>query len=105
MRHSLGTAVFAGMLGVTLFGIGLTPVFFYVVQGLGELPAFSTLGMRRVGFTLTSVLNILLLGLPALLSRLLRRDARERQGTDLSFRAGRRETINQSPAVRKESRP
>ena len=28
MRHSLGTAVFAGMFGVTLFGIFLTPVFF-----------------------------------------------------------------------------
>ena len=28
MRRSLGTAVFSGMLGVTLFGIFLTPVFF-----------------------------------------------------------------------------
>jgi multidrug efflux pump len=28
----LGTAVFAGMLGVTLFGIFLTPVFYYVIQ-------------------------------------------------------------------------
>jgi multidrug efflux pump len=34
MRRTLGTAVFAGMLGVTLFGIFLTPVFFYVVRGL-----------------------------------------------------------------------
>src|SRR5262249_1942258 len=34
MRRSLGTAVFAGMVGVTLFGIFLTPVFFYVVRGL-----------------------------------------------------------------------
>jgi multidrug efflux pump len=34
MRHALGTAVFAGMLGVTLFGIFLTPVFFYVIQWL-----------------------------------------------------------------------
>jgi hydrophobe/amphiphile efflux-1 (HAE1) family protein len=33
MRRSLGQAVFAGMLGVTLFGIFLTPVFFYVIQG------------------------------------------------------------------------
>jgi multidrug efflux pump len=32
MRRALGTAVFAGMLGVTLFGIFLTPVFFYVIQ-------------------------------------------------------------------------
>jgi multidrug efflux pump len=34
MRRTLGTAVFAGMLGVTLFGILLTPVFFYVIQRL-----------------------------------------------------------------------
>jgi multidrug efflux pump len=36
MRRSLGTAVFSGMLGVTLFGIFLTPVFFFVIQGVGE---------------------------------------------------------------------
>jgi multidrug efflux pump len=36
MRRSLGTAVFAGMIGVTLFGIFLTPVFFYVLERLGE---------------------------------------------------------------------
>jgi multidrug efflux pump len=34
MRHSLGTAVFSGMIGVTLFGIFLTPVFYYGIQGL-----------------------------------------------------------------------
>jgi multidrug efflux pump len=34
MRRSLGIAVFAGMLGVTLFGIFLTPVFYYVLQWL-----------------------------------------------------------------------
>jgi multidrug efflux pump subunit AcrB len=32
MRRSLGTAVFGGMLGVTLFGVFLTPVFYYVIQ-------------------------------------------------------------------------
>ena len=32
MRRTLGTAVFAGMLGVTLFGIFLTPVFFFAVR-------------------------------------------------------------------------
>jgi multidrug efflux pump len=35
MRRSLGVAVFAGMLGVTLFGVFLTPVFFYVIQWFG----------------------------------------------------------------------
>ncbi len=36
MRRTLGTAVFSGMLGVTLFGIFLTPVFFYVIDRLGS---------------------------------------------------------------------
>ena len=36
MRRTLGTAVFAGMLGVTLFGIFLTPVFFYTIQWFGD---------------------------------------------------------------------
>ena len=37
MRHTLGTAVFSGMLGVTLFGIFLTPVFYYVIQWLKDM--------------------------------------------------------------------
>ena len=36
MRRTLGTAVFAGMLGVTLFGIFLTPVFYNVIQWSSE---------------------------------------------------------------------
>ena len=32
MRRSLGTAVLWGAFGVTMFGIFLTPVFFYVVR-------------------------------------------------------------------------
>jgi len=34
MRRTLGTAVFSGMLGVTIFGVILTPVFYYVVDRL-----------------------------------------------------------------------
>ncbi|PRW93134.1 MULTISPECIES: efflux RND transporter permease subunit [Pseudomonas] len=34
MRHAMGVAVFAGMLGVTLFGLFLTPVFYVVMRGL-----------------------------------------------------------------------
>jgi multidrug efflux pump subunit AcrB len=37
MRRTLGTAVFGGMLGVTLFGIFLTPVFYFVIQWVKEL--------------------------------------------------------------------
>jgi multidrug efflux pump subunit AcrB len=36
MRQALGIAVFAGMLGVTFFGVFLTPIFFYVIQGIGK---------------------------------------------------------------------
>jgi hydrophobe/amphiphile efflux-1 (HAE1) family protein len=34
MRQSLGTTVFSGMLGVTLFGLIFTPVFFVVIRSL-----------------------------------------------------------------------
>ncbi|MFO2462735.1 efflux RND transporter permease subunit [Pseudomonas sp. 15FMM2] len=34
MRQAMGVAVFAGMLGVTLFGLFLTPVFYVVIRGL-----------------------------------------------------------------------
>ncbi|MBA4804645.1 MAG: multidrug efflux RND transporter permease subunit [Brevundimonas sp.] len=36
MRQSLGTAVFSGMLGVTLFGLIFTPVFYVVCRWLGS---------------------------------------------------------------------
>ncbi len=32
MRQAMGVAVFAGMIGVTLFGLILTPVFYYLLQ-------------------------------------------------------------------------
>jgi multidrug efflux pump len=39
MRRTLGTAVFSGMIGVTVFGLFLTPVFFFVVRWLVERKA------------------------------------------------------------------
>jgi len=36
MRRALGTAVFSGMLGVTFFGIFLTPVFYVVIRWFAE---------------------------------------------------------------------
>ena len=36
MRHAMGVAVFSGMLGVTCFGLALTPVFYVVLRGLVE---------------------------------------------------------------------
>ncbi|HET6554107.1 MAG TPA: multidrug efflux RND transporter permease subunit [Dyella sp.] len=36
MRHAMGVAVFAGMLGVTFFGLIFTPLFYVLVRGWGE---------------------------------------------------------------------
>jgi len=59
MRQAMGVAVFAGMIGVTAFGIFLTPVFYVLLRRLagnrplklhGEVPhleAFATAGARH----------------------------------------------------------
>jgi multidrug efflux pump len=52
MRRSLGTAVFSGMIGVTLFGIFLTPIFFYVIQGCSETRLCKAAATRWIGTTL-----------------------------------------------------
>src|SRR5690606_21257799 len=36
MRRAMGTAVFSGMIGVTLFGLFLTPVFYVLVMKMGR---------------------------------------------------------------------
>ncbi len=38
MRHAMGVAVFFGMLGVTLFGLFLTPVFYVLLRSIGGRP-------------------------------------------------------------------
>jgi multidrug efflux pump len=64
MRRTLGTAVFSGMLGVTLFGIFLTPVFYYVIQWFNDRryrsrvypdDAFPTNGDAHINESLASV--------------------------------------------------
>jgi multidrug efflux pump len=47
MRRTLGTAVFSGMVGVTLFGLLLTPVFFFTIDWLGGTPVFASRLARR----------------------------------------------------------
>ena len=49
MRRTLGTAVFSGMLGVTVFGIFLTPVFFATIDWLGGTPVFASKAAHFVG--------------------------------------------------------
>ena len=39
MRQSLGTAVFFGMLGVTIFGLLFTPAFYTFIRKLGSSSA------------------------------------------------------------------
>ncbi|MBT8765069.1 efflux RND transporter permease subunit [Metapseudomonas boanensis] len=36
MRHAMGVAVFSGMIGVTFFGLLLTPVFYVLIRGMVE---------------------------------------------------------------------
>ena len=38
MRRAMGVAVFSGMIGVTLFGLFLTPVFYLTLMKLGKQP-------------------------------------------------------------------
>jgi multidrug efflux pump len=42
MRHAMGVAVFSGMLGVTFFGLVLTPVFYVGIQKLVERRRLAT---------------------------------------------------------------
>jgi multidrug efflux pump len=55
MRRTLGTAVFGGMLGVTVFGIFLTPVFYFVIQWFADrrpalpLPLDAQAGVPALG--------------------------------------------------------
>jgi multidrug efflux pump len=62
MRQALGTAVFSGMLGVTLFGIFFTPVFFLVIEGLGETPFFCRPAVQRYGSAMLGGLAGLIAG-------------------------------------------
>ncbi len=54
MRHAMGVAVFAGMLGVTFFGLFLTPVFYVLLRLLakrfgGALPkAHASIGIEGI---------------------------------------------------------
>jgi multidrug efflux pump len=71
MRRTLGVAVFSGMLGVTLFGIFLTPVFFNVVEWFMERPLFASERLHAARLGLYYLLIVATLGL-ALVPRLVR---------------------------------
>jgi multidrug efflux pump len=58
MRHTLGTAVFGGMIGVTVFGIFLTPVFFSTIDWLGESRLFHARWLHHVSNLALDVLAL-----------------------------------------------
>ena len=83
MRRILGTAVFSGMLGVTLFGIFLTPVFFYVIDWLGEAKIWNAPGFQAVNrwshWLLGQVRDVAVLG--PVRRGIVRRNGVSRNGT------------------------
>ncbi len=58
MRRILGTTVFSGMIGVTIFGIFLTPVFFYVIDRLSGSRLFHLRWVERVSDALLGILSL-----------------------------------------------
>jgi hydrophobe/amphiphile efflux-1 (HAE1) family protein len=58
MRRALGTAVFSGMLGVTFFGILLTPVFFYVIDRAKDWHLFSNPWLNAISRLLLEILSL-----------------------------------------------
>ena len=77
MRHTLGVTVFSGMVGVTIFGIFLTPVFFFVIDWLSETQLFASKRVRLAGkialYVLTLGILPLIYVLPAAIARELRK--------------------------------
>ncbi len=76
MRRTLGTAVFSGMLGVTLFGIFLTPVFFFTVNWASESPLFALHWVKIGSSFLLELLTLGIWRITAFLLRLWRREAK-----------------------------
>jgi multidrug efflux pump len=58
MRRTLGTAVFSGMLGVTFFGILLTPVFFFVIDRAAAMHLFSSGLLREASDLVLEILSL-----------------------------------------------
>ncbi len=61
MRVAIGTAVFWGMLGVTFFGLLLTPVFYLVIRGILERKKGGVGGQALPGAMSSGATTILLL--------------------------------------------
>jgi multidrug efflux pump len=67
MRRTLGVAVFSGMLGVTIFGIFLTPVFFTVIDWLGGRKMFHDRVVQIIAQLALLILVVIAFGVLTLL--------------------------------------
>jgi multidrug efflux pump len=65
MRQSLGMAVFSGMIGVTFFGLLLTPVFFYLIDTLSESSWFASPRVRQIGGIVLGIITLSYLWRPS----------------------------------------
>jgi multidrug efflux pump len=84
MRRTLGIAVFSGMLGVTVFGIFLTPVFFNVIEWFSDKSGGRSRRGRQIGWALRLPLQAIkfsVVRLPALGTRTLRPTAENADGS------------------------
>jgi multidrug efflux pump len=88
MRRTLGTAVFSGMLGVTLFGLALTPVFFFTIDWLGESRLFASRLAHRVNAISLALLSPRPVWRLVLRSAQAKRDKETKTEAALRFRRG-----------------
>jgi multidrug efflux pump subunit AcrB len=90
MRKALGVAVFSGMLGVTLFGLVLTPVFFYTIDALSNLRLFHAPWLVRLNHVVLGTLSL----------RPLRNLATQLPGRLADWRQKRKRLKTNQPALR-----
>ena len=69
MRQAMGIAVFSGMIGVTLFGLFLTPVFYVTLMKLGgakkTAPEHNRVGFGTAGAAAGAILLLSLISVPS----------------------------------------
>jgi multidrug efflux pump len=62
MRHALGMTVFSGMIGVTLFGLVLTPLFFFTIGSAAGARIFALPIVHRLGQVLLFAIAFVVFG-------------------------------------------
>jgi len=102
MRRTLGTAVFSGMVGVTLFGIVLTPVFFFTIDWLGESRLFSSRFMHRSSEIALDVLTVGMLRIGAIARQRASRNGTKARPVPTTNGVGKPSIGSQQESVQKK---